>query len=185
MVDSFCCAAVAIEEAEIASAKADDMVAVFEFGQADELAHDRLADEGELAPPFDLAPRSHPTNLMVGVAPRVFEAFRHVPRRGRIEIGRRPLPERLVRALFIIVSAELVEAGLLLPSVGGGRLRGLLLQRAVHPLMAPVLLRRGGANEMRFDAEPEPPRRKPRQPARAPREPNGAPLSQRIACGRP
>ena len=142
------------------------MVAVFEFGQADELPDDRLADEGELAPPFDLAPRSHPTNLMVGVVPRVFEAFRHVPRRGRIEIGRRPLPERLVRALFIIVSAELVEAGLLLPSVGGGRLRGLLLQRAVHPLMAPVLLRRGGANEMRFDAEPEPPRRKPRQPAR-------------------
>ena len=114
---------------------------------------DRLADEGELAPPFDLAPRSHAADLMVGVVPRVFEAFRHGPRRGRVEIGRQPLPERFVRALFIIVSAELIEAGLLLPSVGGGRLRGLLLQRTVHPLMTPVLLRRGGANEVRFDAE--------------------------------
>jgi hypothetical protein len=42
MVDSFCCA---IEETEIASAKADNMVAVFEFGQADELPDDRLVKD--------------------------------------------------------------------------------------------------------------------------------------------
>ncbi len=129
MVDSFCCAA--IDMAKIASAKADDVVAVLQFGRANELPDDRLADEGEVAPPFDLAPCSHPTDLMVGVVPGVFEAFGHGPRRARVEIGRRSLPERLLRALFIVVSAELVEAGLLLFGVGGRRLRGLFLQPAM------------------------------------------------------
>src|SRR5271166_4986922 len=110
MVDSFCCVAPSvvaeprtgrsettedaapIDEAEIASTKADDVVAVFEFGQANEFPDNRLADEGEVTPPFDLAPRSHPTDLMVGVVPRVFDPRRHGPRRGRVEIGRRPLP---------------------------------------------------------------------------------------------
>ena len=50
--------AATIEKAEVASAKADDMVAVFEFGQIHELPDDRLSDEGEFAPPFDLAPRN-------------------------------------------------------------------------------------------------------------------------------
>ena len=44
-----------IDEAEIASTKADDVVAVFEFGQANEFPDNRLADEGEVTPPLDLA----------------------------------------------------------------------------------------------------------------------------------
>ncbi len=177
------CAA-AIDKAEVVAAKAHDMVAVVELSEADEFADQSLADEGVLASPFDFAPRAHPPRLMVGVVPRVLDARRHRARRGRIEVGRRPLPERLVRPLLVIVTAERVEARLLLIGVGGRRPRGLLLERTMHALMAPVLLRRGGPDEMRLDAELEPPGRKARQSACA-LEPKGAPLSQRIASGRP
>ncbi len=112
--------AAAIDQSEVASAKAYDVVAIFEFRQADELARQRFADEGERAPPFDFATGPHPPDLVVGVIPGVFDAFRQQARRGRIEVGRRLLPERLVRTLLIIMSSELVEARLLLRGVGAG-----------------------------------------------------------------
>jgi hypothetical protein len=65
------------------------------------------------------------------------------------------------------MAAELVEARLLFARVGGWRLRGLRLQRAVHAFVTAVFLRRSGADEMRLDAELEPPDRKPRQSPRA------------------
>ena len=43
--------AATIEKTAVASAKADDIVVVFEFGQTHELADDRLSDEGEFAAP--------------------------------------------------------------------------------------------------------------------------------------
>ena len=92
---------------------------------------------------------------------------------------------RLVRPLLVIVTAERVEARLLLIGVGGRRPRGLLLERTMHALMAPVLLRRGGPDEMRLDAELEPPGRKARQSAcalgvrRARRCRNGSPAAGR------
>ena len=119
--------AAAIEEAQVAAAEAHDMVSVLELGQPDELAHQRLADERELAPPLDVAFVAHPPHLMKSVVPGILEALRHGAGRGLVDFGRRPLGKRLVRALLVIVAAEFVEASLLLLGVGGRRLRGLFL----------------------------------------------------------
>jgi hypothetical protein len=53
---------------------------------------------------------------------------------------RNPHVERLVWPLLIELSEERTEARLLLQGVGGRRLRGLALQREMHPLVPPVLL---------------------------------------------
>jgi hypothetical protein len=65
----------AIDGPEIASAEADDRVAGLEFGEPDPFAGQRLADEDELAPPFDLCARGRPSRRVIGVAPGVFDAF--------------------------------------------------------------------------------------------------------------
>ena len=67
--------AAAIDDPEVASAEADDVVAGLEFGEPDQFAGQRLADEDELAAPFDLSARAHPPHLMIGVAPGLFDAF--------------------------------------------------------------------------------------------------------------
>jgi hypothetical protein len=81
MVDSF--VVVAVDEPEVAAAKAYDVVAVVELGEADEFARQRLADERELAAPFDFASGADPPNLVVGVVPRVFDPLRQGARRRR------------------------------------------------------------------------------------------------------
>ena len=158
--------ATAIEKAEVVAAEAHDMVSIFEFGQADRFARQRFADEGAFASPSDFACRANPAHLMVGVIPGILDALRHGARRRPIEIGWRPLAQRLVRTLLVVMAAESVKARLLVAGVSGRRLGGLRLERAVHALMSPVLLRRSGPDEMRRDAKLEPPNRKPAQPAR-------------------
>src|SRR6516225_3750815 len=115
--------AAAVDDAEVVAAEAHDMSAIIEFGDAHQLADERLADEGEVAAPLDFPARAHAADLVVGVVPGVPDAPRHGARRGRIKLGRRPLPERFVRALLVIVTAEHVEPRLLLVGVGGRRLR--------------------------------------------------------------
>jgi hypothetical protein len=103
MVDRF---EFAIDKAEVVTAEAHDMVADVELSEADEFADQSLAAKGELAPPFDFAARAHPPHPMVGVVPQVLEPLRHGPRRGRVEIGRRPLADRFMRPLLVVVAAE-------------------------------------------------------------------------------
>ena len=55
---------------------------------------------------------------------------------------------------------------LLLRQRGSRGPRCLLLQLAMHPFMVAVILRRGGPDEMRSNAELQPPYRQPGQPAR-------------------
>ena len=55
--------------------------------------------------------------------------------------GRGLLPQRLMRALVIVLLPELVEALLLRAPVASRRRSRGLLQRSMHPLMPPVLLR--------------------------------------------
>ncbi len=52
----------AIDETDIQIAKTHDMVAGFAFNNADKLIHQRLADEDELAFPFDLARTANATH---------------------------------------------------------------------------------------------------------------------------
>ena len=64
------------------------------------------------------------------------------------------------------------------------RLRRLLCQRAVHPLVSTIVLRRSRTAEMRLDAQLQQPNRQSRKPTRAD-DPNGGPLSERTASGSP
>src|SRR5437016_2353497 len=104
---------------------------------------------------------------MIGVIPGVLDPCRHDACRARIKFCRRPLPQSLMRALLVEVSSECIEPPLLVGRIRRWRSRGLLLQRAMHALVAPVLLRRGRANEVGFDPKLEPPGREFGQPARA------------------
>ncbi len=62
--------------------------------------------------------------------------------------------------------AKVIEADLLFGCVGGRWAGRLFLQGAMHALVPPILLRRSGKDEVRFDAELEPPGRQPGQPPR-------------------
>src|SRR5215471_17301459 len=156
-----------IEQADVAVAEAHDVVLGFELGDADELTDQRFADEDLAAFPLDCAGRPHPTDLMMGIVPWLLDTIRHGALRGRIDLVRRPLPQRLMRTLFVVVAAEGIKTDLLRASVGGRWARGLRLERAMHALMAAVLLRRGRMNEMGLDAELEPPGRQACQAARS------------------
>jgi hypothetical protein len=65
--------------------------------------------------------------------------------------------------LVVVALDEVIELGLLLQEVFGGRLGGLQLQGQVHALVAAVLLRIAGLDPLDFDTEPEPPDRQPAQ----------------------
>ena len=63
----------AIDESHIAVVEAHDMVASLEFGDAQELASQYLADEETAAFPHDLARGPHAADLVIGVVPRVLK----------------------------------------------------------------------------------------------------------------
>ena len=63
----------------------------------------------------------------------------------------------LVRPDLVEINAEGIEAALLSGAVRGGRDGCLGLEVFVHALMAAVLLRRGGLDEIRQNAELDPP----------------------------
>jgi hypothetical protein len=74
-----------------------------------------------------------------------------------VDVGGALHVERLVRALGVELSDEVIEAGLLLEAIGAWRADGLLLEGQVHALMAPVLLRSTWLDALNIDAEPQPP----------------------------
>src|SRR5208282_5034233 len=161
--------AAAIDEAEVVAAEARDLVSVFEFGEANQFARERLADEDEFAPPFDFAGGADPARLVVGVIPGLVDPLGHGAWGRCVELGRGRLAQRLVGTFLVVMAAELVEARLLFARVGGRRLRGLRLQRAMHAFVTSVLLWRSGTDEMRLDAQLEPPDGKPCESPRAAR----------------
>ena len=116
------------------STEAYDLVAGFQFGNADEFSDQRFADEEQFALPHDLAVAAHTPHLVIGIIPRVLKALWHGARRCRIELGGQSLIQRLVRALLVVVSAEVVKADLLFGPACCRRARGLRLERAMHPL---------------------------------------------------
>ncbi|MDX1748611.1 MAG: class IV adenylate cyclase [Halobacteriales archaeon] len=70
-----------------------------------------------------------------------------------IEIGRHHHADRLVGPFVVEDAPEPVEPVLLGPEGGAGRQGGVLLQRSVHTLVAAVLVRAGGLDELGPDAE--------------------------------
>ena len=65
-----------IDKTDVQVAEANDMVAGLQFGNSDELADKRLADEDELIFPSDLAGGAYAANLMIGIIPRVLDVVR-------------------------------------------------------------------------------------------------------------
>jgi hypothetical protein len=64
-----------------------------------------------------------------------------------------------VRPLLVVLLDEVIEASLLLEKVFGGRFGVLFLQRQMHALMAPVLLRVSRLDALDADSQPQPPHR--------------------------
>jgi hypothetical protein len=58
---------------DVEVAKAHDMVASLQFGNADELVDKRFTDEDKLILPPDLAGGAYTANLMVGIIPWVLD----------------------------------------------------------------------------------------------------------------
>src|SRR5919201_4836688 len=117
----------AIDKADVEITEPHDMVAGFEFRDADQLAHQRLTDKDMLTLPPDLARAAHPAHLVIGIIPGLLDAIRHRPRRSRVKFRRRPLAQRFMWALLVVVSAEAVEADLLFGSARRHRARRLCL----------------------------------------------------------
>lgn len=80
---------------------------------------------------------------------------------------RTALPQTLVRSLFVVVDAETVKEFLLRLPVRRRRMSDCLLEGAVHPFVAAVLLRLPRLDAFRQNAQSNPPRKQARQAARA------------------
>jgi len=169
-----------IDESELDMGVAHKPFAGLGFLDRHRLADQRLADEDQVAGPFDHAVRSNPAH---GGAVRIVG----LPQRARIgaiggaiERGRRGEIQGLVRTLVVVLGAEVVEAALLLGQRRRRRIGRFRLEGAVQALEAAVLLRLARLDPLRFDAElascDSPP---------APTEANGGPLSERIESGSP
>ena len=62
-----------------------------------------------------------------------------------------------MRSLVVVAGDEGVKARLLLEDIRRGGFGRLCLQRAMHALVSPVLLRMAGLNPFDLNAEAEPP----------------------------
>ena len=69
-----------------------------------------------------------------------------------------------MRPVLVVARDEVVEPGLLLQHVGGGRLRRFLLQREMHALVPPVLLRVPRLDPFDLNPEAQPPHRQLAEP---------------------
>src|SRR6266481_7504304 len=101
-----------VDDAKVDFGETDQPIAGFGFGDADRLAGQRLAEEDQIAAPFDLAVGTHPAHRVLGVVPRLLDPARIRPQRRAEAAGRRHLAERFVRAMVVKIVAEAVKAGL-------------------------------------------------------------------------
>ena len=156
-----------VDEAEFDVGVADPPFAILRLFDRHRLADQRLADEDQVAGPFDHAVRAHPPHRAIVRIVGLAQGSRIGPVGGAIDRSRRGEVQGLVRPLVIIYDAETVEAQLLLGQRRRRRVGGFRLQGAVHALVAAVLLRLAGIDPFGTHAELDPPLRKLRQPARA------------------
>src|SRR5262245_50125168 len=82
-----------------------------------------------------------------------------------IQRGRGLLAQCFVRPFVVVLLAEFVEANLLGSQIPARRTLRLAFQRSVHALMAAVLLRVCRLDQLRENAQPNPPHRQRRWPS--------------------
>ena len=89
-----------------------------------------------------------------------------------------------MRAHFVELFAEPIEASLLTAQGGGRWPSGFLLERSVHALVSTVLFGVTGLDEFGIDPEADPPDREAAQSSNG-RRGEGHPLSERMILGSP
>src|SRR6266852_9081752 len=160
---------------EVDVCETDQPVALLGLDDPDRLAGQRLADEDIVAVPLDRAIGAHATDSVIGIVPRFHDAIGIRSPRSRIVACRRGLVERLVRPVVIVLIAKTVKAILLLPGTRRRRLRGLLLECAMHAFVPSILLRSAWLDALQLDAELHPHDRQPAQ-ASCPSRGKGRPV---------
>src|SRR5260370_18892971 len=124
-----------VDEAQLDVGVAHPPFAPVGLLDADRLADQRLADEDQVAAPFDFAARAHSTHGGVWRIGQLAQGARIGALRDAMEAGRRLKIQRLVRPLVVVDGPERVEPALLLSEGGRRRAGGFRVQRAMHALL--------------------------------------------------
>ena len=124
----------------------------------------RVADEHLAAKHPNGAVTAHSPHQVVGRIVVGLDALGHASGRGLVDLRRSLHAQRFVRADLVELLAKAVELLLLTSQAAGGRDGCFLLQRAVHPLVDPVLLRFPGFNQLGVDAQLDEPHRQLGEP---------------------
>ena len=161
-------AVAAIEARQLDRAKPDPP-ALFILLQADSLPDQDVTEKDAPVAQIHIPVLLHPAHLKPIRILDLGQSRRIRPRRRRIHTRRRPHVQRLMRALLVVDPSETVESSLLGASCGLRRLRRVLLQGAMQPLVPAVLFRVSGLDPFRQHAEPDVPHTQPAQPAQTDR----------------
>src|SRR6188474_971278 len=129
-----------IEAAEANRTEMEIPLAVIHGLQPNPFADQHRTDHDRLRVPRHHARRGHAAYFVVSGINHRRQPARQRPRRGLIEASRRPLPQGFVRALLVVPAAKARKPLLLRDEIRRGRPRRLRLQRAMHPLVRPVLI---------------------------------------------
>src|SRR5271169_1272810 len=123
-----------------------------------------LADEDSVFVPADVATIVHPSQKETLRVCELRQLAWQSDGTGMVETRWDLVVQALMRALVVEHVAKVIEAALLCTKGCRRRFRRVLLQRAMHPLMAAVLLRSACLNALMHDPELHPTERELRQP---------------------
>src|ERR1700748_2422886 len=128
-------------------------VAIVDRFHTDGFSAQRLAYEDLCAFPEEGSIRINPLGLHVAVVFRFRNSIRIDARRTLVASRRCLLLQRLVRAFLVELLAEPIESLLFRSPVGRRRFSRLGLQRPMHTLVTPVLLRMTWLDPLRLNAQ--------------------------------
>src|SRR5690606_4216726 len=136
------------------------------------------------AAPLDRTIQPHLTTLIVRRVIQTRGLGAERTSRRPVQISGTRAAQRLVRPLLVVFPTKRVEAQLLTRHQCLHGTRRLLLQRPVHTLMPPIVLRLGRPPSLHANTQLEPPHRKPRESTQRVRTERRT-LSERIRSGSP
>src|SRR5438477_3401678 len=107
--------------------------------------------------PIEASVRRHPSDVEMSRVVEQRQTSGETAWRGHIPITRARVIERFVGSDAVVFTSKTLETGLLGARRRGRRLRRLGFERAMEPLMAPMLLGVTGFNQFGTDAQSGPP----------------------------
>src|SRR6185312_1853745 len=126
--------------AELDRAVAYGPAVIVRLDQPDGFADQGFAEEEKTSLPLDFAILAHASNQVVGTVLWLAQTAAPITRGRLVDAAWRHLAEGLMWPLLVEVAAEAIEPALLSAQVGSRWTCGLVLERAVQPLMTSVLL---------------------------------------------